>query len=231
MYDYLPSLSTMLIDHWRRVTQEEIRAELTLLKERHPQMNTVRITHAFEAYQRSPREYVKRYEERLAVCEELGLQVICCLFNRWHDPKLDCGGIYLEHLIPDLNWAYREGFYERFLQDICIDYAQDERIILWETCNKPLGVYLYEKDDPIMAMFYEKRWLRELYCYIKKCDVLQPVGISYREDYSAETLAHLKRCCDTAIRSPYYTNAEKTARIMTADFEKTGMPVLSVLQP
>ena len=38
-------------------------------------MNAVRIMHAFEAYQSSPKEYCKRYEERLAVCEELGLKV------------------------------------------------------------------------------------------------------------------------------------------------------------
>lgn len=228
-YDYLPSISTMLIDHWRRVSQQEIRAELIQLKQQHPEMNAVRIMHAFEAYQRSPKEYCKRYEERLAVCEELGLKVVCCLFNRWHDPKEDCGGTYLEHLIPDLSWAYHEGFYENFVQDVCVSHCEDERIVLWETCNKPLGVYLREEDDPIMARFYEKRWLRELYCYIKKCELPQPVGISYREDYNEETLAHLKRCCDVAICSPYYANPEKTAHILAHSFDETGMPVLKIL--
>ena len=110
-----------------------------------------------------------------------------------------------------------------------MEHADDERVVLWETCSKPLGVFLREEEDTVMAMFYEKRWLRELYCYIKKCEVAQPVGISFREDYSADVIAHLARCCDVVIRSPYYANAEKTEKLLAHSFENTGLPVVHVV--
>ncbi len=227
-FDYHPSISNMLIDHWRRTDTATMAAELSAILKQHPDRNAVRITHSFEAYQRSPKQYRKQHEERLELCASLGLKVIECLFNRWHDAWFDCGGTYLEQLVPDLSWKYKEGYYEPFLQDVCIDHKDDDRIVLWETCNKPFGVYRSEAEDLIMARYYEKRWLRELYCYIKKCAVPQPVGISFREDYDAETFKHLQKCCDVRILSSYYANPEKTAQLFEADFSGQPMPELTI---
>ena len=225
-FDYHPSASDMLIDHWRHISAAEITAEMEEIKARHPEFNAVRLTHSYEAYQRSPKQYCRRFEELLSVADSLGWQVISCLFNRFHDARRDCGGTYLEQLIPDFSWAYSEGYYERFIQDVCLDHAEDKRILVWETCNKPLGVYRREEDDPIRAILYEKRWLREIYCYLKKCDVPQQVGISFRQDYQNEIIQHLKRCCDILIVSPYYNNKAMTGEIGKCDFSAAAMPVL-----
>ena len=227
-FDYHPSVSTMLIDHWRHTSAEDIRAELTAIKARHPKFNTVRFTHSHEAWQRSPKQYCQRFNELLDIAASLGWQVISCLFNRWHDPAFDCGGTYLEQLIPDFSWAYAEGWYERFLQDVCLEHSADQRILLWETCNKPLGVYTSEADDTVMASVYEKRWLRELYCYIKKCEIPQPVGISCREDHSAETLSLLQHCADVMLISPYYVNDALSRKINAWDPSAISLPVLRV---
>ena len=60
-FDYHPSVSTMLIDHWRKMTREDMEKELHQLKQQHPEMNAIRITHSFEAYQRSPKGYRQTY--------------------------------------------------------------------------------------------------------------------------------------------------------------------------
>ncbi len=229
--DYYPSVADMLIDHWRRVSAEEIRSELSALKARRPDCNAIRITHSFEAFQRGPKEYARRFEERLAIADRLGLKVISCLFNRYHDAKRDCGGTYLEQLIPDFSWAYADGYYERFMQEICLAHSEDPRVLIWETCGKPLGVYRQEAEDPILATCYEKRWLRELYCYIKKCEVQQPVGISCRHDYAEETLAYLLRCCDLLILSPYYGNEAMSQCIRGWSPRQVSLPVIRVSGP
>jgi len=217
----------MLMDHWRHETQSDFEKGLDRILHAHPDANAVRILHDFHAWQRSPRAYVKTWLARLAACEQRGLKVIPCLFNRWHDKEWDMGGIYLEQLIPDLSWAYQEGFYQRFLEDVLLPHENDPRILLWDLCNKPLGVYPTEQEDPLMARFYELRWLREMYCYAKKCLVSQPVGISIREDYDEETLAALCRCCDVFIRSPYFLREDKTAAVMQCS--AADKPVWNIL--
>ena len=220
----------MLMDHWRRETAADFEEALQRIRRAHPEANAVRILHDFHAWQRNPKAYVQRLEERLCACDKKGFQVIPCLFNRWHDRLMDIGGIYLEQLIPDLSWAYQEGFYQRFLEDVLLPYDGDRRIPLWDLCNKPLGVYPTSAgEDPLMARFYELRWLREMYCFIKKCEVTQPVGISCREDYDKETLERLARCCDVFIRSPYCLRDDKTQSVM--HFTPEGRPVMDVLPP
>ena len=217
----------MLMDHWRRETLKDFENGLLRIRSMHPEANAVRILHDFHAWQRSPRDYVKTWKSRLAACEEKGLHVIPCLFNRWHDREWDLGGIYLEQLIPDLSWAYQEGFYQRFLEDVLLPHENDPRIPLWDMCNKPLGVYPTQQDDPLMARFYELRWLREMYCYAKKCGVSQGLGISCREDYDEETLKALCRCCDLFLRSPYFLRDDKTQAVMHCTI--ADMPMLDIL--
>ena len=81
-FDYHPSISDMLIDHWRRTDTATMAEELSAIQKQHPDRNAVRITHSFEAYQRSPKQYRKLHEERLELCDSLGLKVIECLFNQ-----------------------------------------------------------------------------------------------------------------------------------------------------
>ena len=221
--DYPLQQDLMLMDFWRRQTLQDFENTLSRVRSACREANALRVMHDFHAWQRSPRDYVRAWEGMLTACEKQGFLAIPCLFNRWHDVNLDVGGIYLEQLIPDLSWAYQEGFYQRFLEDVMLPYADDTRILLWDACNKPLGVYPTHQDDPLMARFYELRWLRDMYCYAKKCRISQPIALSIREDHDQETLSALSRCCDLYLLSPYLLRPDKTKAVMQCRVE--GKPI------
>lgn len=211
-FDYAPSVSDMLIDHWRRFDIDRIRDELETEADQRENMNAVRIMNSYDAYLRNPKLYMQRFEQVLNVCDSLGLGVICCLFNGWHDQAKDCGGIYLESLIPGFGWAYKENFWVAYLTDMMQEYANDRRILMWETCNKPFGCYRDSVQDDIGEYLYEMRWLREMYCFIKKAEAVSPVLISIREWYPEKLLSDVEHCCDVKAISPYYRNADKTEK-------------------
>lgn len=227
-YEYHPVFSTVLMDHWRRFDEAIAAAELKALKKHHPDANAVRIMHSYDAYLRDTDRYMDVYKKLLELCGGLGLGVISCLFNRWHDRALDCGGIYLEHMIPSLSWAYKEGFYAPYLKDVCERFAGDPRIVLWETCNKPYGAYMDFADELVENHLYEKRWLWEIYSYVRKAEVLAPIGISVQDWYGEEELREVAHCCDVLIRSPYYLNPGRTRGVMERSFPDVGKPMIVI---
>lgn len=227
-FDYHPSFSTMLIDHWRRFDANAIKKELICHKCALQNANAVRITHSYDAYLRNPSLYLNRFEQVLSICDSLGLGVISCLFNGWHDINMDCGGIYLEYLIPGFGWSWKEGFYGDFLTALCAKYAHDLRVILWETCNKPYGCFDHFINDDIHNHLYEKRWLREIYCFMKKAEVIQPIGISVREWFPTDLMDEIAYSSDIMLISPYYCNAEKSKRIMAHPFDRERYPMLVI---
>lgn len=227
-FDFHPLVSTVLMDHWRRFDEISFRAELAAAKAAHPGANAVRITLSYDAYLRDPREYGKLFEKWLSLCAEQELGVICCLFNRWHDRRLDCGGVYLESMIPGLSWAYKEGFFAPFLADVVQDHEADERIVLWETCNKPYGAYTDFSAEIVENHRYELRWLRELYCFVKQTGTKIPAAVSLREWFGPAELAEMADCCDLFLKSPYYANEEMTEKIKQARWEGSPLPIVEI---
>lgn len=228
-YDYHPAFSTVLMDHWRRFDPSAMRAELMDIKQKHPDANAVRLTHSYDAYLRNTKLYISIFEQMLGICVGLDLKVVCCLFNRWHDVQMDCGGIYLEYLIPGLSWAYKENFFMPFLWDICQTYAKDPRICLWESCNKPFGAYRDFSNEIIENHLYEKRWLREMYCYIKQTGTSIPVAISGQDWFREVELKDMADCCDVMLRSPYYANVERSLAIRKVAWDTAPMPVMDIM--
>ncbi len=226
--DYHPAFSSVLLDHWMRFDPEETGRALDALAAAHPDCNAVRIHHSYDAYLRDPRAYLARWETLLGLCASRSLGVIAVLFNRWHDRRLDCGGIYLENLVPGLSWAYREGFYAPYLADVCGGHARDGRVVLWETCDKPFGAYADFSLDRCDNYLYESRWLREIYCYVKQLEPSAPAAVSVRPWYDAELMEALELCCDVLVRSPCYMNPEGTEAILTAALPESRLPVLTV---
>lgn len=226
--DYHPSFSTMLIDHWRRFDEEAIARDLKRAKSFMPDINAVRVTHSYDAYLRDQDAYLNHFEQILDICDRLGLGVISCLFNRWHDKTLDCGGIYLENLIPGISWAFKEGFYMPYLKDVCARHANDERVIIWETCDKPFGAYKDFSTDALDSFMYEKRWLREIYCYVKQTKTQSPVGISVRDWFGERELNEIARCADVFLRSPYYMNPELTRALFKRQFPDAKNTIIDI---
>ena len=228
-YDYHPAFSSVLMDHWRRFDAASMRAELAELRRAHPDANAVRLMHSYDAYLRDPARYLRTFEEMLSICESQQLRVISCLFNRWHDAKLDCGGGYLEYLIPGLSWAYKEGFFAPYLADVCQTHAEDARICLWEICNKPYGAYSDFSGEIIENHLYEKRWLREMYCFVKQTGTSIPIAISAQDWFGPAELAEMADCCDVLLRSPYYMNAERSRAVRAAQWPSAPVSVADIL--
>ena len=221
------SPSLMLMDRWRRFRGDEYLAALEDARRTYPKANAVRVMHSYDAYLRDPRGYLDLWEEVLALCDGAGFSVVACLFNRFHDVRMDCGGVYLESLIPGISWAYREGFYAPFLSDVCARRASDGRIALWETCNKPFGAYSDFSGELCENWRYELRWLREIYCYVKQTGASAPAAVSLREWYGEGILAALEDCCDAMLLSPYNMNPGLTLALAGKAFPTTEKPILS----
>ena len=227
-YDHAPSFSSVLLDHWRRFDAAETGRALSALISKHPECNSVRIHHSYDAYLRDRDGYLRDWETLLCLCKERGLGVIPVLFNRWHHQRFDCGGIYLENLIPGSSWAYKEGFYAPFLADICARHAHDERIVLWESCDKPFGTWNASAFENGEARLYEARWLREIYCYIKQTGAQAPTGISIRPEPEPSQLSILESCCDVLLFSPFYKAPDKTKALLACEPPICSLPVITI---
>ena len=98
-FNYHPSYSTGALEDWLLFDEEVWRRELTNGKRLFPNTNTIRIWLSWNAYCRKGNDFIKSVRAAVEICRELDMYVVPCLFNRWHDPMIDCDGIYIDHFL------------------------------------------------------------------------------------------------------------------------------------
>ena len=214
-FNYQPSRGTTSLENWVYFDPELMELELRRGKQYFPKMNTVRLWLSWDAYLRDPEKFKINFEKALQITDSLGLKVIACLLNRWHDGTgYDNGGIYIDNLIPN-NWCYYRPLYRDYVADIVKTFSADPRILVWDICNEPYS-YRPTREDFSKCADLETEWLTELYGIIKEYDKVTDVGISLHPDHGREGIERVEAISDVLLIHLYFSY---TDRAMIEDSE------------
>ena len=111
-FNYQPSYGSTSLENWYHFDPHIFELEMRRGKDYFPGFNTVRYWLSWDAYVRRPEEFKANFEKSLDIADHLGIKVIPCLFNRWHDRSgYDNGGVYLENFALPNCWAYYRPLY------------------------------------------------------------------------------------------------------------------------
>mgnify|MGYP006288079605 CR=1 FL=1 len=231
-FNYQPSYGSTGYELWRKFDAEVVERELGLGKQYFPGINAIRYWLSWDAYVRDPGRFAECFEHVLAIAHGFGLRVMPVLFNRWHDPVLDYGGVYLEQL---LEWktaaeAQQPESWRPYVERVVGEHAADERIFAWDLCNEPYNAASVWPTDGVET---ETRWLERVYAECKRQGARAPITVG-----AAPGLERVRRTVpvsDVISIHPYYLPEGKHTR---ADYErkldeyvalarKSGKPLLA----
>ncbi|MDR3107896.1 MAG: cellulase family glycosylhydrolase [Bifidobacteriaceae bacterium] len=203
-FNYQPSWGTTSLENWLYFDARVFEAELRQGKKLFPKFNAVRYWLSWDAYYRRPEAFKANFETALAIADSLGLTVVPCLLNRWHDLSgYDNGGIYLENFLLAESWCYYRSEYQAYIEDIVQAFAGDQRVLVWDICNEPFSVIgLSERTRPLIEA--EMIWLTELWGAIKAHDDTTPVGVSVHPNHGREGLERVVPISDVLLIHPYF---------------------------
>jgi hypothetical protein len=222
-FNYQPSAGSTSFENWRYFRPELFELELRRGKQYFPKFNAVRYWLSWDAFIRQPRQFAENFETSLGIADSLGLQVVPCLFNRWHDSTLDNGGLYLDNIIPGWGWPQKPRFYKDYFDMIVGEHNNDKRILVWDLCNEPFS-YSLRLDQMGEIPKLEYAWLKEMYDYVKALPVSQYVsfspwmgtGLTATFDEWEKWNEHISAVQDVLIIHPYYmfdqSNTEERAK-------------------
>lgn len=227
-FNFHPSYSTGSLEDWINFDLNAWEKELKNGKEKFPKMNVVRIWLSWNAYCRLENRFVEEVRAVIDICKALGLYVIPCLFNRWHDPMIDCDGIYIDHFLPNSSWLLKFGDpFGDYVEALAEEFKDEENILVWDLCNEPLA---YNGDFPLKEYIkkYELEWLARMAALLRSCHVSQPLGIGSTGGESMEIFGDI---CDVYLTHLYYTGGpaekfeEKILRFV-AEAQKNDKPLI-----
>lgn len=228
-FNYHPYASTCAMDDWIHFDISEWRQDLTKAKVFFPKINTVRIWLSWNAFSRIGERMADELTQVFDLCRELSLYVIPCIFNRWHDPNIDCDGVYLDHFLPGSSWLQKYGNpFDKYVDMLCDRFCDEERILVWDMCNEP---YAYNSDFPMKNEIkpFETKWLKNLYSKMKE-KVSQPLGIG---STGGEPLSEFNDFCDVFLTHLYYqgntelSDFDEYVASFANDAKRYGKPLIS----
>jgi len=226
-FNYQPSYGTSGLEIWQRFDAGVIDHELTLGKKYFPKMNAIRLWLSWDAFQRDPRRGAANFDRALQIAQNHGLVVMPVLFNRWHDTKLDYGGIYFDHFLPGSSSLCSLELARPFLETIVGEHADDPRVFCWDLCNEPNPATTY----PAIAQA-EYDWLAWLYRNCKQVGAKPPLTIG--SHYGCR-LAQVEAWSDLLSIHPYLFDDTPACRVefeailddAVAIAQRTAKPLLA----
>ena len=227
-FNYHPSYSTGAMEDWLLFDEEVWTRELTRGKELFPKINAIRLWLSWNAYCRLQGEFIKRVRKAVEICKGLGLYVIPCLFNRWHDPMVDCDGIYIDHFLPGSSWILKFGDpFTDYVDALAKEFGKEEGILVWDICNEPLAYnanYFPLRD---LIQPHEINWLRTMTENLRR-GVTQPIGVGSTGGYSMKLFEGM---FDVHLTHMYYTGDdigefEKTVKKFVKEAEEDDCPLI-----
>lgn len=202
-FNYHPSYAFGGMEEWLYFDKEIWKKELTRGKECFPKFNTVRVWLSWNAYCRMGDKFIDCVKKVIDICRELGIYVIPCLFNRWHDPVIDADGIYIDHFLPNSSWLHKFGDpFKKYIEDLSKNFKDEEQILVWDICNEPLA---YNGDFPGRDFIekYELEWLHRIADGLRAGKVSQPIGVGATGGQPMETFGDIS---DVYLTHMYYIN-------------------------
>jgi len=199
-FNYQPGYGANGYEIWYYFKPDIIEKEIYLGKKYFPGINTIRIWLSWDAYLRERKRFKYNFETFLSILEKYSLRAIPVLFNGWYGfPYF--GGIGLRHIN---GWKYLPGYYRKYftsyLDDIAGSYINDERILVWDLCNEPSGLYFMDGKGQEKQIVLE--FLTFVYRYCKKLGVRHPLSIGCAP--SIEEIKSMELISDVINFHPYW---------------------------
>ena len=216
-FNYQPSWGSSGLEIWRQFDGERMGHELALGKLYFPGMNAIRLWLSHDAWLRSPERFADAFETAMSIAHAQSLSVMPVLFNRWHSPELDYGGIYLDHFLPDSSWVLWTDQTAAFAQAIVGAHADDPRILAWDLCNEPFSYGCDPSDMPDITRA-EYAWLERTYDIAKRCGARAPITVGIHAAQRMDGIRQIEPISDILSIHPYWTGDNPPQE--KADYEK-----------
>ena len=208
-FNFHPSYSTGSLEDWIMFDYSVWEKELKNGKRLFPKMNTIRIWLSWNAFCRLEDKFIQRVRKVVDLCKELDICVIPCIFNRWHDPMVDCDGIYIDHFLPGSSWLLKfDNLFEDYIDALCAEFKDEEQILVWDICNEP---FAYGEDFPLrdVVLPHERAWLKKMADRMRGNNITQPLGVGGAAPRHAE---YYDEISDIHLTHLYCTDPDGTER-------------------
>lgn len=189
-FNYHPSYSGGSFEDWLLFDASVWERELENGKRLYPNINTIRIWLSWNAYCRGEQKFIAAVQSAIEICRKLELVVIPVIFNRWHDPMVDCDGVYLDHFLPGSSWLLKFGDpFEDYIDALAKAFGKEEQILVWDICNEP---FAYGKNFPLKEEIYphELAWIQRMTAKLR-AGVSQPIGIGSTGKHSMRDFGNI----------------------------------------
>jgi hypothetical protein len=222
-FNYQPSYGTTGYDLWMKFDAEQIELELSRAREHFPHMNALRWWLSWDAFDRDQAGFERNFETALELAAKHGMAVMPVLFNRWHSPVTDYGGIYIDHFLPGASWVQHRGddmpgerpwtpqdcepMFDEYLERIVGGHAGDERIFIWDVCNEPFSYQCPLEKMPEVIVDAEMAWLTRMSEACRRLDPETPRGIGIHPVHGGDGLRRVEPLSDVLLVHPYFDNA------------------------
>jgi hypothetical protein len=205
-FGVVPSWAANIVDAWRLYDGARFREEVALARKVHA--NCIRLWIEFAAWKTDPDNVTAKFLDAVAGIAENGMKVMPCLFNHWHDRKLDYGGTSAAG-----DW----GPHLKYVKSLVTPLANDDRVLIWDLCNEP---------GSREANTQEFKWLSEIAATVRGCGAKQPITIGTMSGVNITTFAPL---VDVLNGHPYAHHREGL-KVLIASFttisKELGKPFL-----
>ena len=170
-FGMVPSWGATIVEAWQLYDGARFREEVALAKQVHA--NCIRLWIDYSAWKTDQEKITARFMDAVAGIAENGMKVMPCLFNHWHDRKLDYGGTSMAG-----DWAP----HLEYVKTLAKPLANDDRVMVWDLCNEPGS-----RDSGTV----EFKWLSQIAATIRECGVQQPITIGTMSGVNITTFAPL----------------------------------------
>jgi hypothetical protein len=198
-FNIIPSWGARIEQAWWDYDGSRFREEAALATSAHA--NCIRLWIEFSAWMAKPDAVQAAFMDAVAAIDELGMQTMPCLFNRWHDWDYDYGGTYNEDLCRNLEPRLA------YVRTLVEPLAADQRILAWDLCNEPAACRL---DDPMAAR--EIYWLNRVADTVRRAGAQQPVTIGTHQN--GDNMDIFAPLCDVLCCHPYGRTPEELAGML-----------------
>jgi hypothetical protein len=205
-FGIVPSWGANVVEAWRLYDGARFREEVGLAKQVHA--NCIRLWIEYAAWKLDPDKMTERFLDAVAGIAENGMKVMPCLFNHWHDRKLDYLGTPLAG-----NWTP----HMEYVKTIAKALAKDDRVLIWDLCNEPGS-----RDRTTL----EFQWLTQIAATARECGVQQPITIGTMSGVNITTFAPLVDVLNGHPYGHHRNNLEALITSFTAMSKEEGKPFL-----
>lgn len=205
-FGIVPSWGGNVVEAWQLYDGGRFREEVALTRQVHA--NCIRLWIEYAAWKTDPDKMTERFLDAVAGIAENGMKVMPCLFNHWHDRKLDYLGTPLAG-----DWAP----HFEYVKAIAKPLAKDDRVLIWDLCNEPGS-----RDQSTL----EFKWLSQIAATARECGVQQPITIGTMSGVNITTFAPLVDVLNGHPYGHHRNNLEALITSFTAMSKETGKPFL-----